>query len=51
MARCLFNIYGILSGIIDDDVVKENLLMGKEWIGFLTIQSISGNILLSLERF
>lgn len=51
IARCLFNTCGILSGIIDDNVVKENLLMGKEWIGFLTVQSIFGSILLSFERF
>ena len=51
MARCLFNTCGILSGIIDDNVVKENLLMGKEWIGFLTVQPISNNILLSFEKF
>lgn len=47
----MFNTCGILSGIIDDNVVKENLLMGKEWIGFLTVQPISNNILLSFEKF
>ena len=36
---------------LDDNVVKENLLIGKEWIGFLTVQSIFGSILLSFERF